>query len=177
MRDVAQAAGCSTAIVSHYFHNKRELLLFTYRHVIEAASALGAEALGPGGGDLKAYIAALLPFDDERRMNWKIWFAFWAKAIADEEFAEIQRNCVRRTRAEIQHILDELYLDGRLIAGLDRALEARRLLVLIMGLAVQVVFDTDDWAVGRQVAFVEAELRSVLRPLGASPELASQNAE
>ena len=82
VRDVAQAAGCSTAIVSHYFHNKRELLLFTYRYSIETSMARSDHALGPGADDLKAFIAALLPLDEERRMDWKIWIAFWAKAAA-----------------------------------------------------------------------------------------------
>ena len=52
IRDVAQAAGCSTAIVSHYFHNKRELLLFTYRYSIESATARADHAMGPGADDL-----------------------------------------------------------------------------------------------------------------------------
>ena len=178
VRDVAQAAGCSTAIVSHYFHNKRELLLFTYRYAIEAATSLSDQSLGPGGDNLKAYISALMPFDEERQMNWKIWFAFWAKAVADEEFAEIQRDCVRRTRGDIQRILDKLHREGQLVDGADRAREARRLLVIIMGMAVQVVFDAEDWTVERQLAFIEHELQAFLRPIiSPVPELASQDAE
>jgi AcrR family transcriptional regulator len=178
VRDVAQAAGCSTAIVSHYFHNKRELLLFTYRYSIEASTALSDRSLGPGGDNLKAYISALMPFDDERRMNWKIWFAFWAKAVADEEFAVIQRDCVRRTRGHIQRILDGLHREGQLVDGVDRAYEARRLLVIIMGMAVQVVFDEEDWTIERQLAFIEHELSAFLRPIGSPAlELVSQDSE
>ena len=39
VRDVANAADCSTAIVSHYFHNKKELLFLTYRGSIDRAMA------------------------------------------------------------------------------------------------------------------------------------------
>lgn len=178
IRDVAQAAGCSTAIVSHYFHNKRELLLFTYRNSIEAARALTDTSFGPGGNSLKTYISALMPFDDVRRTHWKIWFAFWAKAVADAEFAEIQKECVRRSRAEIEHALDKLHASGEIVAGVDRAFEARRLLVLIMGLAVQVVFDEEDWTLERQKAFVEAEFRTFLRPIvSAAAEMAAHGVE
>ena len=163
MRDVAQAAGCSTAIVSHYFHNKRELLLFTYRYSIEVATARTDHALGPGGEGLKAYIAALMPFDEERRMNWKIWFAFWAKAAADEEFAEFQRDCVTRTRGDIERILAGLEHKGELADGVDISRLARRLLVVIMGMAVQAVFDEEDWTIERQNAFFNDELRGVFR--------------
>lgn len=158
VRDVAQAAGCSTAIVSHYFHNKRELLLFTYRYSIETATARTDHALGAGADDLKAYVAALLPFDEERRTDWKIWFAFWAKAAADEEFAEIQRDCVRRTRGEIETILDRLYETGELAADADRPELARRILLAVMGMAIQAVFDPEDWTVERQTEFIRREI-------------------
>ncbi|QUD90393.1 TetR/AcrR family transcriptional regulator [Phenylobacterium montanum] len=164
IRDVAQAAGCSTAIVSHYFHNKRELLLFTYRHSIESATARADHAMGPGADDLKGYIAALLPLDEERRTNWKIWFAFWAKATADHEVAAIQRDCVRRTRGDILKILDSLDRHGGLYEGVDRPALARRILVSIMGLAVQAVYDPQDWTVERQVEYMQAELRPHLKP-------------
>ena len=178
IRDVAQAAGCSTAIVSHYFHNKRELLLFTYRYSIEAARALTDASFGPGGDSLKTYISALMPFDDVRRTHWKIWFAFWAKAVADAKFAEIQKECVRRTRGEIERILDRLHANGEIVAGVDRALQARRLLVLIMGLAVQVVFDEEDWTHERQLTFVDAELRTFLRPIAsAAAQMAAHGIE
>ena len=97
IRDVAQAAGYSTAIVSHYFPNKREMLLFTYRHSIETSTDRADKARGLGADNLTAYVETLLPIDDERRTAWKIWFAFWAKAVSDNEFAVIQRDCVRRT--------------------------------------------------------------------------------
>ena len=178
IRDVAQAAGCSTAIVSHYFHNKRELLLFTYRYSIEVSRALTDASFGPGGDSLKTYISALMPFDELRRTHWKVWFAFWAKAVADAEFAEIQKECVRRTRGEIERILDRLHANLEIVAGTDRAFEARRLLVLIMGLAVQVVFDEEDWTLGRQRSFVEVELQSFLRPIaGAAAKMAADEVE
>jgi hypothetical protein len=144
-------------------------LLFTYRYSIEAARALTDASLGSGGDSLKTYISALMPFDDARRVNWKIWFAFWAKAVADAEFAEIQKECVRRTRGEIARLLDKLHDTGEIIPGTDRAYEARRLLVLIMGLAVQVVFDEEDWTIERQLAFIETELRGFLRPIASAP--------
>ncbi len=172
MRDVAQAAGCSTAIVSHYFHNKRELLLFTYRYSIEAATARSDHMMGPGGDDLKGFIAALLPLDQERRTDWKIWFAFWAKAAADHEFAIIQRDCVRKTRGDILAIIDTLHEQGDLCDGVDRPALARRLLLSIMGLAIQAVFDAEDWTVERQTDYLRREvdphLRSERRRAGAA---------
>jgi AcrR family transcriptional regulator len=82
VRDIAEAVGCSTAVVSHYFHNKRELLLLTYRATIDRSSERWEAA---SRGEIRAYLAELMPLDEERLDEWKVWLAFWAKAAQDEE--------------------------------------------------------------------------------------------
>jgi len=164
VRDVAQAAECSTAIVSHYFHNKRELLFLTYNSSIEGASARCNAALKASGGDLKALLAELMPLGEEQIIEWKIWLAFWARAVADPEIAEAQRKCILRTRGDIVHVMEDLDRQGLLRPGLDLADEARRILTLLLGLAVQVLFDPDDWPVERRHALIDDELAKLYRP-------------
>jgi len=161
VRDVAVAAACSTAIVSHYFHNKRELLFLTYNASIERATERSEAAMA--SGDLKSFVAELMPLDEERLIEWKIWLAFWAKAVADPEIAEMQRACVLRARNNIQHVLGKLDARGALVPGLDLEDEARRILTSIMGMAVQVMFDPDDWPAERQHALVDRDLARLYR--------------
>src|SRR5438270_11316807 len=149
VRDVANAADCSTAIVSHYFHNKKELLFLTYRASIDRATERCDAVLGAEGADLRAYLAEIMPLDEERLIEWKIWVAFWAKAVSDPDIAAAQRDCVRRTRENIAAVLSLLQTRGALAANLNPADEARRLLVLIMGMAVQVMFDAEEWPASR----------------------------
>src|SRR3990167_2077150 len=136
VRDVAEGAGCSTAIVSHYFHNKKELLHLTYTATIERATARAESALA-ATGDLKAYLAEIMPLDEDRLTEWSIWLAFWAKAVSDPDIAAAQRNCVLRTRGNILRILDDLNARGELVAGVDRAHAARRGLATTPGTAAQ----------------------------------------
>jgi len=164
VRDVAEAAECSTAIVSHYFHNKKELLFLTYQASIDRATVRCDAALGPDGDDLKAYLAEIMPLDEERLIEWKIWLAFWAKAVADPEIAEAQRVCVRRTRHNILKVLNALQAKGVLAPDLDLPAEIRRILTLIMGMAVQVMFDPQDWPIARRHALIDTELRGLYRP-------------
>lgn len=164
VRDVALAAECSTAIVSHYFHNKKELLFLTYQASIDRATERAEVAVGPDGTDLRGYLAQIMPLDDERLIEWKIWVAFWAKAVSDPEIAEAQRDCVRRTRGNILKVLVALHERGALVDGLDLHEAARRLLVLIMGMAVQVMFDAEDWPNSRQHELVDEQLRRLFRP-------------
>jgi AcrR family transcriptional regulator len=164
VRDVAEGAQCSTAIVSHYFHNKRELLFLTYNSSIDRATERCMAAAAHG--DLKAYLAELMPQREEQIIEWKIWLAFWARAVADPEIAEVQRNCIVRTRGNILGILTDLDATGALVPGLDLEGEARRLLTLLIGMAVQVLFDPADWPASRQHAIVDAELALIYRAGG-----------
>jgi AcrR family transcriptional regulator len=164
VRDIAEAVGCSTAVVSHYFHNKRELLLLTYRATIERATERWETALVVSGGDIRAYLAELMPLDEERLSEWRVWLAFWAKAGQDPEIAEEQRQCVLHARGQILKALDALYARGYLRPEADRPLAARRVLATITGIAVQVMFDPTDWPNARQHEVVDAELRPLFRP-------------
>lgn len=166
-RDVAEAADCSTAIVSHYFHNKRELLVLTYHSSIERGTQRCEAALAAAEGDLKAYLAELMPLDDERLIEWKIWLAFWAKAVADPEIAQLQRNCILRTRSNLVRVMTNLAKRGVYQAGLDLPGEARRLLTLLIGMAVQVLFDPEDWPASRQHALIDEELQKLDAPVRA----------
>jgi len=164
VRDVAVAAECSTAIVSHYFHNKRELLFLTYNSSIDRANERCETALAAASGDLKAYIAELMPVGEEQVIEWKIWLAFWARAVADPEIAAAQRSCILRTRGNILRIMRDLSAKGVLAANIDLADEARRILTLLIGMAVQVLFDPADWPVQRQHAMIDGELAKLYRP-------------
>jgi AcrR family transcriptional regulator len=164
VRDVAEAAECSTAIVSHYFHNKRELLFLTYNSSIDQATERCEAALIAADGDLKAYVAELMPLDEERIIEWKIWVAFWARAVADPEIAAIQRSCIMRTRGNILRIMRELDAKGAFAPDVTLADEARRILTLLLGMAVQVLFDPDDWPATRQHALIDGELSRLYRP-------------
>lgn len=175
VRDVAEAAECSTAIVSHYFHNKRELLFLTYNSSIDRATERCEAALVAAHGDLKAYVAELMPLDEERVIEWKIWVAFWARAVADPEIAEVQRSCIMRTRGNILRIMCQLDAKGVFAPGADLDAAARRILTLLLGMAVQVLFDPADWPAERQHALVDGELARLYRPDRLPSSIASDN--
>ncbi|HYE45264.1 MAG TPA: TetR/AcrR family transcriptional regulator [Caulobacter sp.] len=164
VRDVAAAAGFSTAIVSHYFRNKMELLHLCYQATIDHSTARWEAALADNDGDLRAYLAEIMPLDEQRFMEWRIWMAFWAKAATDEAFAVIQRDCVTLARSRITDAIDALFERGLIRPEIDRAQAARHLLALITGMAVQVMFDADDWPAQRQHDLIDSALRPLYRP-------------
>jgi AcrR family transcriptional regulator len=176
VRDVAVAAECSTAIVSHYFHNKRELLFLTYNSSIDRANERCERALAAAEGDVKAYVTELMPLTEEQVIEWKIWVAFWARAISDPEIAEMQRSCILRTRGNLTRVMRELNARGVLVGGLDVEDEMRRLLTSLIGMAVQVIFDPADWPAERQHALIDGQLSKLYRP-GRLPASIAASAE
>jgi AcrR family transcriptional regulator len=155
VRDIAARAGTSTAIVSHYFRGKRELLLVTFDQAAGRARRRFAAALAADPADLRGCCEALLPLDDERRRDWQVWFSFWGRAVADPELGANQRRRVRETRARIA----EVVLAARPDLDVDGATaHARRILTAITGIATQAVFDPQDWPAERQREVLAVDL-------------------
>lgn len=158
-RDIAREAGYSTAIVSHYFHNKRELLIYMFR-----SAAAGAVARVDGrhaeGGSLQECLEILLPLDEERRRDWQVWVAFWGQVSSDPELlAEQQRRAHDALNLVIRLLTDEYR--GRDVPASVIELRARRLLTMVTGLATETVFDPQEWPPERQQAVLADELSTL----------------
>ena len=156
VREVAQAAGYSTAIVSHYFASKVELLFYTYRATVLRAHQRMEAALETGGGSIRPYLAALLPLGPEQRRDWLVWFSFWTMAIADQALSGEQQVRSRQITARIAALL----LERGLSEDAARA-GAQRLLVTIYGMASQAFFDPDRWPPETQLSLLDADLAAL----------------
>ena len=160
VRDVAAGAGTSTAIVSHYFRDKRELLRFTFAEAAGRARARVDAVLTHDPADVAGLCEALLPLDDDRRADWQVWFAFWGRAVGDEDLGAEQRQRVLETRATIAAAV-RAARPGATPASADDL--SRRLLTIITGIAAQAVFDPDDWPPARQRELLAETLSPPLR--------------
>lgn len=160
LRAVAAAAGFSTKAVTHYFPDKRALMLLTYRHAALNSQARTDASQPETGGDIAALLHALLPCDPAVERDWRVWFSFWGLAMADPEFAAEQRERMREFVARITEVLaaDPDYAD--LDAGQRPAL-ASALLAALIGLVTQVIFDPDSWPPAAQRQAIDAALARI----------------
>lgn len=158
MRQVAAEAGYSTTIVTHYFANKQELMLHTYHVAAENAQARVAAVLDRAPCDLLGCLEALLPRDEASLQDWKVYLAFWHVAVLDPVFSAEQGAQALKARRILRDVLE-----NRTRAGLPPAAEeldavARRLLVIVIGVAVQSLFDPVSWSPEVQREYLVAEL-------------------
>jgi len=159
VRDIAREAGCSTAVVSHYFRNKRELLFSVYRNAMTETVAR-VRRRRDRGADLQTCLEAILPLDRQRRDNWKIWFSFWATAMDDVRFMAEQRLRGREARQLIVELL-ETASDVSAASPETRDMQARRLLAVVAGLSSQATYDPADWPAKRLSALLAAEIAAL----------------
>lgn len=152
IRDVAAAGGWSTTMVTHYFATKDELLLHTLASSVHRFADALAAAQAAGTDPLRAIIEQALPLDDARTDRWRLWLAFWGRAMGSETLAAIQRD----RQDELVRAISAA-LRGR--PGLDdraaRSHEARRLTALVDGVSVQAVFAPDLWPPDEQLAYFD----------------------
>lgn len=161
VRRVAQAAGFSTTVVTHYFTDRRDLMVTTYRAAAARSSERFDAALVASEDPLQDCLEALLPLDDDSRRDWRIWFAFWALATADAHLAAEQAGRVRSARARITRVLEAEREGGRVRADVDLPDAAYGLLVLVHGLGTHAVFDEEHWTPAKQRAAVADQLRGL----------------
>ncbi|MEO5899964.1 MAG: TetR/AcrR family transcriptional regulator [Ilumatobacteraceae bacterium] len=148
MRDVAAEAGWTTGTVTHYFADKRELLL----HTLQASLANrrrqrpSREAEGPARA-LRVALAGALPLDDGSRQHWMVTVAFCAQASGDPELAAVQRDAYREFRSEVARLVARCL--G--VRGAEARAVAERLIAFADGIAMQALFDPASWPPSHQL--------------------------
>jgi AcrR family transcriptional regulator len=159
LRSVARARGWTTGIVTHYFADKRELLLFTFRSSWAQRHA-AREARDPRRPKeaLLSSLEGALPLDDARRRHWMVTVAFCAQAAGDEELSRAQRDAYR----DFRDGLAELVRRGAGRRRDDAVARAERLIAVADGIAVQALFDPESWPPERQLATLHATVEPMM---------------
>jgi AcrR family transcriptional regulator len=159
MREVAAEAGWTTGALTHYFADKRELLLTTFQSSLANRRARRpADADADPAVQLRASLEGALPLDQSRRRHWMVTIAFCSQAAGDPELAAAQRAAYREFRDHVAALAERCGLTDP--EGAQAY--AERLIAVADGIAVQALFDERSWSRERQLA----RLDELLTPLG-----------
>ena len=166
MREVAAEAGLTTGALTHYFSDKRELMLHTFRESLGGRKQVRAERAerDPRAALLQSLEGAL-PLDDDRRRHWMVSIAFCAEAAGDPDLMAVQQLEYREYKAH----LTSLVKSAGLAKGAAAGTLAERLVACADGIAVQALFDHDGWPAERQLT----RLHELIDPLLAHPRPAA----
>src|SRR5262245_51822686 len=94
MRRIAAEAGVTTGFVTHYFEDKQELLAEVVQHNNLRARDRVLAAIGDRRGlvALEGVVEALLPIDEDRRLEWEVWVATWRPTAGGERLTDELRT-------------------------------------------------------------------------------------
>lgn len=164
MRAIAERAGCTTGRLTHYFSGREEILTAALRRVHEdAGTRMIRAAAGRSGADaLRAVLLEALPLDDERRLEWRVWLAFWAQAAVDEQL----RSENEQRYDEWRDIVDRLLRAAAPgLTAPERRVRADELVLFIDGLGVRETLARASDRTARAAAIRRSVDRAVVRAL------------
>jgi AcrR family transcriptional regulator len=168
VREVASAAGVSIGTVQHYFATKDEMLVFAFRQVVERTRAriAGLDASSGPRQALGAALRELLPLDQPRLAECRVYLAFAARAATSPALAAVQKETLCAIYADLEQALHAAATTQNREAGLDTALEARLLLAVADGLMLDAVSAPGTLTPAELEAALDAHLDRIL-PAGA----------
>lgn len=174
VRGVAREAGLSMGSVRYFFATQDELLHFAMREVIDKAGrrieagAPAREAMvrkGRGVDAAVALLAQVVPLDDERLTEARVYAAFTGNTVTDPGMAAIQREADSAVRQLCRACLDGLAELGDVDPGRDLEVETERVWSILDGLTMHILLDP----AGLSAKKAESVLRTHLGDLHAPP--------
>ncbi|MEV7196251.1 TetR/AcrR family transcriptional regulator [Streptomyces sp. NPDC093510] len=146
----AAEAGISVGLVQHYFRTKDEMLLFTYRHVLESVEHRLAELVvrsEKAGARIEHTLlhglAETMPLDAQRRQECRIGLAFTGRAVDEPALAEAKAGALRRLRSLIATAVTNAKECGEVPAATDATIAAARIAAYADGLTAHLCADPD----------------------------------
>lgn len=164
MRAIAQELSSSTGVVTHYFRDKEELILFALERVFKnVLEDMKAPTKGLQGIDrLEQMICLALPLEVSDRDDWKVWMAFLGYSIGRDHLVQEHRKRYDFLQQIICQELADLQTAQLIRADLDLTLEANALIALVDGIATRVVICPEQFSAAQQQCLVQRHIRALL---------------
>ncbi|MEP3245231.1 MAG: TetR/AcrR family transcriptional regulator [Sneathiella sp.] len=154
LRDVAKAANVTTGAVTHYFDGKEAVLEAALQQIVRRTLArMTRSEHRKGTTDLHRFIeqaCRYLPLDEEGRREWRVWMAFWGRAIVDDRLRAIHQGYYAAFVEGVSKTL--IPLCSGTVPPRQEAVSAcaDALIAAIDGIGTRATLDPDHWPEARQ---------------------------
>jgi TetR/AcrR family transcriptional repressor of bet genes len=165
LRDVARAGNVTTGAVTHYFDGKDAVLEAALEEIVRRTlERIDRSGDADTSGDVAAFIGRVcryLPIDDVSRREWRVWLAFWGRAIADERLRAVHRSYYGAFVDRLIRYLRPLGNTGSKTSAKKLRRYADALIAAIDGVGTRATLEPGDWPPKRQ----RETLSSLLMPM------------
>ena len=159
VRRVAAEAGFSTTIVTHYFADKQELLLWAFRRVAMRAYERFDRVAARDPADILECLLSVTATDETSARGWRVYLAFWEKALVEPVFAAEQRLWIETAVTRIEKVVRAGY--G---ARSDMKRIVQLLIAVAQGISIQALFDPESWPGAEIRQIMEQQVANLLGP-------------
>ncbi len=139
-RSVAQHAGVSLGTLTHHFAGMDELLGEALRCASENFTQTISKRVAriPSAlARLRMIVRLVLPTKPASRMQWRLWFQFWSRAVFNPALAQLHAHRYQAWRGLLQEVIADGIKRGE-FRKVDARAEAILMSALIDGLCLQV---------------------------------------
>ncbi len=166
LRDVARTANVTTGAITHYFDSKDAVLEAALsevvRRTIEGIDNEGRLQTPGAIGEFIERACFYLPTTAQTTTEWRVWLAFWGRAITDERLRAINRTYyegfVNRMMKSLQALRKPI---GPAAPAKDTRVCADAFLAAIDGIGTRATLEPEQWPITRQ----KETLTKLLTPL------------
>ncbi|MEV0729667.1 TetR family transcriptional regulator C-terminal domain-containing protein [Polymorphospora sp. NPDC050346] len=141
VRAVAQEAGMALATAQHYLPTRERMVRAAIDHlvdrVVRRARTIPADPITLDV--IRQAMWQLLPLDEERVLEARVWLALTAEALVDEQVAAILAESETGLRANLERLLSAGKVNGTVGSHVDARAEATALTTLMDGITVRVL--------------------------------------
>lgn len=151
LTDIGKEAGCTTGAITHYFSDKRAVLLAALDHAAESMNRRMERRLAAAPDDVLGFLSEAMPIGRKGRAEIVVWYAFWARALSDPKLVRRQRAMHPRWRARVEQCLTGMADRGEIARPEDLVETAEGLCAVINGIGLRASLDPADWPAERQI--------------------------
>jgi TetR/AcrR family transcriptional repressor of bet genes len=179
LRDVARAAHITTGAVMHYFDGRDAVLEAAMEEVVRGTlERLETQRTEKLRGDPEALLVRLgryLPLDASRLRDWRVWLAFWGRAMTEPRLREIHRRYYQALLGGLRPSLEALRRRSGPPSPEQLAMTADALLAAVDGVGCRATLEPEDWPAGRQLNTFGTLARPILRDFMENRSLADRS--
>ena len=167
-RNIAQEAGCSNGVLSHYFADKTALLHAALQIGYRRTEQRVNEWLRRGSGlrVLREVLLLTVPITREALFGNQVELAFLGHAVGNRELAREHHAIYQRFRSIVRRLLLDARHAGEIAPDADLDTIADALVALIDGLGMEACLFPSAFPAERQRAVVDVFLAAVAAPRG-----------
>jgi AcrR family transcriptional regulator len=141
VRRIAMELGGPTKIVTHYFSDKHDLLVWTYRSLAEQGQRHVSDVIARDPTDIVGCLFAMSVAGEYGTSLWRVYGSFWDRAARDSVIAELQRMHMDLAIKRIAEIIRARNGDRSDLLDVSQRLNA-----LVLGISFQALIDSERWS-------------------------------